>query len=381
MSLEPPQFVLPSDAPTITVGLEPAYNAINSMSSLPFAENNIGIADWLLTTRAALPDSLVEAAQIVFGGITVEAVAGAVPYGAATTSFPDFLAALEVVDPVTMRDRMLARLAHSARTRVHADTAGTVEAEARVPARLLADYDYYLALAPEEGPKGDLIRPLLSDAHALLNAPAELKTLLLDTLGALWHDYMAEEWARLEPVLADAVSVLEQLDLGGRPMFETLRMVTGRDLSSVLDGDALATFRHIRLIPSRHNGPYITFFGDDELVCLLFGARIPAAARRGRSALDEAELADRFKVLGDETRLAILDALREHGELGTQQIIDLFELDKSAASRHLRSLHAVGLIDQTRDAGGRGKIYSLSPDGFAALVDALRRFMPQTAPR
>ena len=60
-------------------------------------------------------------------------------------------------------------------------------------------------------------------------------------------------------------------------------------------------------------------------------------------------LSNVFKALSDETRLQMLGLLLKEGELCVCDFIDVLEISQSKASRHLRHLVNVGLLDDRRD--------------------------------
>ncbi len=59
--------------------------------------------------------------------------------------------------------------------------------------------------------------------------------------------------------------------------------------------------------------------------------------------------ADLFKALSDETRLAALAMIMDHGELCVCDVEAVLAITQSKASRHLRYLKNVGLLDDRRD--------------------------------
>lgn len=61
------------------------------------------------------------------------------------------------------------------------------------------------------------------------------------------------------------------------------------------------------------------------------------------------ELSDIFKALGDETRLAIMALLIEHGELCVCDIEQTLDATQSKTSRHLRYLLNAGLVQDRRE--------------------------------
>ena len=61
------------------------------------------------------------------------------------------------------------------------------------------------------------------------------------------------------------------------------------------------------------------------------------------------DYADIFKALADETRLAILALLLEHGELCVCDVESVLGISQSKASRHLRYLKNAGLVEDRRE--------------------------------
>ncbi|MEM1117676.1 MAG: metalloregulator ArsR/SmtB family transcription factor [Bacteroidota bacterium] len=84
--------------------------------------------------------------------------------------------------------------------------------------------------------------------------------------------------------------------------------------------------------------------------------------------------ARRLKALADPTRLRILNALRVHGELSVQAIMDEVGLKQANTSKHLGLLAREGLV--ARRAEGASAYYSLAEPSVAGIallvVSALR---------
>src|SRR5437763_14465914 len=78
-----------------------------------------------------------------------------------------------------------------------------------------------------------------------------------------------------------------------------------------------------------------------------------------------AALADTFKVLGDTTRVRILDAL-SRAELCVADIARLVGLSESAVSHQLRLLRGTRLVRARRD--GRQMFYTLDDDHIVGLL-------------
>jgi ArsR family transcriptional regulator len=109
-------------------------------------------------------------------------------------------------------------------------------------------------------------------------------------------------------------------------------------------------------------------------------------AKKTRSALDGAALsavAKRFRVLGDEQRLRILQALMA-GERSVSELVEICDCSQGNVSTHLRLLREAGLVSAR--AAGTQRFYEISdPTLFAVceivcgsiddqLEDSLTRF-------
>jgi DNA-binding transcriptional ArsR family regulator len=83
-----------------------------------------------------------------------------------------------------------------------------------------------------------------------------------------------------------------------------------------------------------------------------------------------------FKALGDPTRRAILDRLRE-GDLNAGDISDGFAIGKASISHHLNLLKAAGLVKSRRQ--GQQQIYTLHTTVFQEALQWLMVFFEEQA--
>lgn len=364
--------VPPPQAVVVTVALEPVYNILVSMAALSSVDEIDGLSEWVMRTAEALPDALASQNRLLFWGIGVEALANAVPYGPATEHFPGYLAVLAAREPVALRDELLYWLLHSTAWRTLLDSVLLPEPEVSA---VLADPTIGIRFL--EGRVDDKFdHELAATVFDLFRNPIALQRMLVAHLTQLWETTVEREWNRVRPLLQASVDAFEGANLSGLTMLEAIEAVTGRDLRTLFRLDELLRYRRIRFMPTLHNGPYIVWFGDDEELRMTFLARRPQIDAREEhgplSALEFGELAGRLAALADETRLVILFALFEQGELSTQSIIDRFGLNKSAASRHLRQLYANNLLLERREDGAK-KIYSLNRRTFGEVLRLLGR--------
>src|SRR3954469_25284465 len=89
-----------------------------------------------------------------------------------------------------------------------------------------------------------------------------------------------------------------------------------------------------------------------------------AAAHRLLDDATAASLAETFKVLGDPTRVRILDALAR-GDVAVCDLAELLGLSQSAVSHQLRLLRSMRLVRSRRD--GRHIYYAVDDDHIAKL--------------
>jgi DNA-binding transcriptional ArsR family regulator len=79
-------------------------------------------------------------------------------------------------------------------------------------------------------------------------------------------------------------------------------------------------------------------------------------------------VAERFRVLGDATRLSILHLLVERGELNVGEIcVALDGASQANVSKHLRTLHEAGIV--VRRPAGTAAYYSVTDPTIAQLCD------------
>jgi DNA-binding transcriptional ArsR family regulator len=80
-------------------------------------------------------------------------------------------------------------------------------------------------------------------------------------------------------------------------------------------------------------------------------------------------VADRFKVLAEPARLAILNALRGQGMMSVTTLIDETGLNQANLSKHLQLLYTHGFVERTRNKSW--VYYSLADDSVFALCDIM----------
>ena len=79
-------------------------------------------------------------------------------------------------------------------------------------------------------------------------------------------------------------------------------------------------------------------------------------------------IAERFRVLGDPTRIKLLDRLRE-GEASVLDLTDLIGTTQQNISKHLGVLHRAGIV--ARRKRGNFAYYSIMDEGVFELCEAV----------
>lgn len=87
------------------------------------------------------------------------------------------------------------------------------------------------------------------------------------------------------------------------------------------------------------------------------------------TALDLARSAALFHALSDETRLAVLDMLRD-GERCVCDLQSALDAAQSRLSFHLKVLRETGLVTDRKE--GRWSYYRLNPDALEEVHDLVR---------
>lgn len=79
----------------------------------------------------------------------------------------------------------------------------------------------------------------------------------------------------------------------------------------------------------------------------------------------QSNLPNTFAALGDATRFAIVERLLQDGEMPAGDLNDIGNLSAPAISRHLKVLHAAGIVGRRIDRQRR--LYSVRPEAVQAI--------------
>jgi len=119
------------------------------------------------------------------------------------------------------------------------------------------------------------------------------------------------------------------------------------------------------MIPVAPDQPTVSTQSDDRCDVFVADAAKVAELRAGMMGAREVELlAETFRVLGDPTRVRILDAL-SRAELCVCDVATLLGLSESAVSHQLRLLRGMRLVRPRRD--GRMVFYALDDQHITSL--------------
>lgn len=356
------------EAGRIQVRLEPVYNAFESLMLLYRSETMPGLDDWVTHTVAALTPEEYERHELVFIGLYY-----AVRPDGNWPSFPAYVEHLASLDPSVLRDRMLQLYARVRRE--EGVTRPTMQDEP-VPVDLqaiLASPEAYIGFLNERfGPEA--VEPDLErQAYAYVIDPPAMQTLIVSQLREMWDTYLAPEWARVLPMLEDAVRAFHQLDLTGKSDLEAARLITGQELTEEMWGPMLERAEQVIFLPSAHIGPYLGQLRGQGVLRIVFGARLPEGVPYSAPDLSRAELLVRLNALADNNRLRILKQISEQGEQSSQEIIANVQLSQPTVSRHLKQLAATGYLLERRH--NSAKAYRLNPERIQATLEALAAFL------
>jgi DNA-binding transcriptional ArsR family regulator len=357
------EIIAPQKTVEVIFSLEPAYNAIGSLSLLDMAEDFSGLGEWVYQTVRALSPQQLRTNQLVLHDTHVHLA------DASWTSFPAWVDDLAAQDATAMRDRALQVWL--------TEVSQVADGEIPTPSELLTDRAAYLSLTESfVHPKGqNYDRSFWDEMYSLLNDPPARQDLIVTHLRTMWDELLAVEWERSLPMLEESITAFESLGLDGLTAEGALSQVVLRaQLPDREHLSWLADTERIILIPSAHSGPYILRLGslDKDTERIIFGARIPESVPVRMPALSRSELLMRLNALSDDTRLRILELLGQKGEMGTPDIKGQLELSQSAASRHLEHLTATGYLIARRHQGTN--LFQLNPDRIDHTFKALKEF-------
>ena len=353
---------------SITVSLEPAQNAFQSLLLLVKADEMSGLGEWVTRTVAALTPQERELHRLVLIGFYYALIPSQ-----SWPSFPDYLDHLAHCDPFALREKLL---------RVYAKFPPLKDGECPEPGAeplpidvetVLGSVDAYVAFLRERFGDELVDVELETRAFPYVMDPPAMQELVVSHLRRMWDEFLAPEWERVEPMLRDAVRAFQQVDLGEMSRLEAARFITGQPLKEEKWEQSFRAAERVIFVPTVHFGPYQGMLWSDRTLWILFGARLPAGSQFQAPDLSRADILVRLSALADDNRLRIIRLIGEKGELRSQEVMEHLDLSQSAASRHLKQLSAVGYINERRCNGA--KCYDLDPERIKDTLQALSAFL------
>jgi DNA-binding transcriptional ArsR family regulator len=351
-------YIMVSPRPAISVALEPAANALNSLVMLSQVEELSGLGDWVVRTAASLSPEQRHINQVVCIGMFY-----ALQPDRRWPSFPAYLDDLAARPAEMLRERLLQGSANPHRDRIPPEWPD--------PAIVLESADAYLAFLQRHFPPEAIDVAIETATYNVIVDPPRMQELIVSHMREMWR-LLEPEWERVKPMLQESVNAFQQYDFTQRSPFEASQIICGQDVKPKWEW-LIAEAKRVIFVPSAHNGPYLRKLIGDQYLWITFGARLPEGTRPGSPALNRSELQVRLSALNDDTRLQILWLLSQNDELCAQDVMNRLDLSQSAASRHLRQLSATGYLTERRRSGE--KCYSLNRDRIRDTLRALEQFL------
>jgi DNA-binding transcriptional ArsR family regulator len=231
-----------------------------------------------------------------------------------------------------------------------------------------------LGQADRHGASPELVALIFDD-------PAELGRRFAALVADYWEAAFADEWARIEPRLTEAVSQAgREIAVDGFYAFlhglsPRLRVEPeleqfGLDLAHHHRVEATEA-RKLVLVPSVFVWPHVRVNCDEPWpLTLVYPARFVIEEARPR--IPSADLVGVLDSLGNATRLHALKLAAERPR-STQELAKLVGLTEAGMSKHLRKLAAAGLVSTSRE--GYYVLYSADLERLRLLSGTLLEYL------
>jgi DNA-binding transcriptional ArsR family regulator len=211
--------------------------------------------------------------------------------------------------------------------------------------------------------------------------PAELGRRFAALVTDYWEAAFADEWARIEPRLTEAVSQAGR-EIAVDGLYAFVRGLSPRlRVEPELEQFGLDLPHHHRvevtearklvLVPSAFVWPHVRVNCDEPWpLTLVYPARFVIEEARPR--IPSADLVDVLDALGNATRLRALKLTAERPR-SNQELAKLVGLTEAGMSKHLQKLAAVGLVATRRD--GYYVLYSADLERLRPLSGTLLEYL------
>lgn len=352
-----------TDAPAISIALEPALNAFGSLLLLTKHESDPGIHPWVTQTRSRMSGEELSRHRLVTIGFYY-----AVAPRQSFVSFADYLADLARIPAERLRDTMLE--AYTGICAVGGKTKRPVKANWD---EILASPGQYVEFLKQGFGEEHVDDELEAHAYDYVLNPESMKRLIVDHLRWFWETHLEAEWTRVRPMIDQSVQAFQHVDLSGMSRIETARLVTGQELADPYWAELLEKAGRIIFVPNAHIGPYVHKSLVNDTLHVFFGARQPDGAEERIPELDRVDIVSRLSALADDTRLQILQMIAQNGEMRAQDIIDATRLSQPSVSRYLTQLAVAGYLRERR--ANSAKVYSLNQDRIEKTLKAVSAFL------
>ena len=220
-------------------------------------------------------------------------------------------------------------------------------------------------------------------ASLVYGNPRELAERFAQFMRSYWEEAFAEEWERLEPLLAQTVAETGQR-IAAVGLYDLLRSLSlklridpereefGIDVPHDHRVDVTAD-RPLLLVPSAYVWPHVQVNCDEPWpLSIVYPA--PFLARSAHPPLPSEDLVQLLRALGEQTRLRALKLIAQRPR-STQELAPLVGISEAGLSKHLRQLADAGLVEARRE--GYYVMYRLVPERIEPLSEALRRFLSE----
>jgi ArsR family transcriptional regulator, lead/cadmium/zinc/bismuth-responsive transcriptional repressor len=117
---------------------------------------------------------------------------------------------------------------------------------------------------------------------------------------------------------------------------------------------------------------------DDCMVRSVDASKVIAAKSRALEPNDVERITDLFRLIGEPTRVRLLYALVEVGEMCVCDLAAVVDAPETSVSHALRLLRVAGIVRARRD--GRMVYYSLTDAHVRLLLDVTAEHLAHTAP-